>query len=81
MHRRRFMLITTAWVLAASVAAREQPAGASPRIAFLAGGSRAGDALLIEAFWRRMNELGYVEGATSSLSIALPREYPSGSRS
>jgi putative ABC transport system substrate-binding protein len=62
MHRRRFMLITTAWVLAASVAARGQPAGASPRIAFLAGGSRAGDALLIEAFWRRMNELGYVEG-------------------
>jgi putative ABC transport system substrate-binding protein len=62
MNRRRFMLTTTAWVLAASVAARGQPAGASPRIAFLAGGSRAGDALLIEAFWRRMNELGYVEG-------------------
>ncbi len=62
MNRRAFMLITTAWVLAASVAARGQPAGASPRIAFLAGGSRAGDALLIEAFWRRMNELGYVEG-------------------
>jgi ABC-type uncharacterized transport system substrate-binding protein len=33
-----------------------------PRIAFLAGGSRAADSLLLEAFWRRMNELGYIEG-------------------
>jgi putative tryptophan/tyrosine transport system substrate-binding protein len=32
------------------------------RIGFLAGGSRAADSLLLEAFWRRMNELGYIEG-------------------
>ena len=44
------------------LAAAAQSAGKLPRIAFLAGGSRAADALLIEAFWLRMKELGYVEG-------------------
>src|SRR3989454_3660372 len=33
-----------------------------PRIAFLAGGSRSADSLLLEAFWQRMKELGYIEG-------------------
>src|SRR4030095_13797448 len=33
-----------------------------PRIAFLAGGSRSGESLLIETFWQRMKELGYFEG-------------------
>ena len=33
-----------------------------PRIAFLAGGSRDADSLLIAAFWQRMKELNYVEG-------------------
>jgi putative ABC transport system substrate-binding protein len=33
-----------------------------PRVAFLAGGSRAADSLLIERFWQRMKELGYIEG-------------------
>src|SRR5690349_11526501 len=33
-----------------------------PRIGFLAGGSRSGDSLLIDAFWQRMKKLGYVEG-------------------
>jgi putative ABC transport system substrate-binding protein len=33
-----------------------------PRIAFLAGGSRSGDSLLIETFWQRMKKLGYIEG-------------------
>jgi len=37
-----------------------------PRIAFLAGGSRSGDSLLIETFWRRMKELGYIEGQNIS---------------
>ena len=32
------------------------------RIGFLAGGSRSGDSLLIDAFWQRMKKLGYVEG-------------------
>ncbi len=33
-----------------------------PRIAFLAGGSLSADSLLIETFWQRMKELGYIEG-------------------
>jgi putative ABC transport system substrate-binding protein len=39
----------------------QQPAKV-PRIAFLAGGSRSGDSLLLEAFWQRMKQLGYFEG-------------------
>ena len=39
----------------------QQPAKV-PRIAFLAGGSRSADSLLIETFWQRMKELGYIEG-------------------
>ena len=39
-----------------------QQAKKVPRIAFLAGGSRAADSLLIETFWRRMKEVGYFEG-------------------
>ncbi len=46
----------------APVAAEAQQPKKDPRIAFLAGGSRDADALLIAAFWRRMNELNYVEG-------------------
>src|SRR5882672_9620799 len=30
------------------------------------GGSRSGDSLLIETFWRRMKELGYIEGQNIS---------------
>ena len=33
-----------------------------PRIGFLAGGSRSADSLLIETFWQRLKELGYIEG-------------------
>jgi putative ABC transport system substrate-binding protein len=45
----------------AAVAHAQQPKKIS-RIGFLAGGSRAADSLLLEAFWQRMKELGYVEG-------------------
>jgi len=50
------------FLLILPLATTAQPAEKAPRIAFLAGGSRAGDVLLIEAFWRRMKDLGYVEG-------------------
>src|SRR2546422_11300663 len=59
--RRRFLAGTLATVSTPLVGGA-QPATKTPRIAFLAGGSRDVDSLLIEAFWRRMNELGYVEG-------------------
>jgi len=42
--------------------AQAQQAAKIPRIAFLAGGSRSADSLLLETFWQRMKELGYIEG-------------------
>jgi putative tryptophan/tyrosine transport system substrate-binding protein len=53
--------ITLTFAFGVAVAQAQQPAKV-PRIAFLAGGSRSGDLLLIETFWQRMKELGYIEG-------------------
>ena len=54
-------LLTTVLITTVSPAAAQQSAKV-PRIGFLAGGSRSGDSLLIETFWQRMKELGYIEG-------------------
>jgi putative ABC transport system substrate-binding protein len=54
-------VITFVLVVCGAVAEAQQPKKV-PRIAFLAGGSRSGDSLLIETFWQRMKELGYIEG-------------------
>jgi putative ABC transport system substrate-binding protein len=62
MERRTFLGVIAGGLLAAPLAAEAQQTVKTPRIALLAGGSQAADSLLIEAFWRRMNELGYVEG-------------------
>jgi putative ABC transport system substrate-binding protein len=56
------LIVTIALGLLVAPLAVAQPPAKVPRIAFLAGGSRAADALLIETFWQRMKELGYVEG-------------------
>jgi putative ABC transport system substrate-binding protein len=45
-----------------SLPAQAQQPTKVPRIAFLAGGSRSADSLLLETFWQRMKQLGYVEG-------------------
>ena len=51
-----------------------------PRIAFLAGGSRAADSLLIKTFWQRMNEVGYIEGknivAEYRFAEGVPEQLP-----
>ena len=49
-------------------------------IAFLAGGSRSGDALLLEAFWQRMKTLGYVEGKNISAEYRYAEERLNGSQ-
>jgi putative ABC transport system substrate-binding protein len=49
-------------LLAVAVIAEAQQLGKVHRIAFLAGGSRSADSLLLETFWQRMKELGYIEG-------------------
>src|SRR5256885_6411224 len=48
-------------LLAVAVIAEAQQAKV-PRIAFLAGGSRSADSRLLETFWQRMKEIGYMEG-------------------
>jgi putative ABC transport system substrate-binding protein len=56
-----FCLLITVLLTTAPSAPAQQPAKL-PRIAFLAGGSRSADSLLLETFWQRMKELGYIEG-------------------
>jgi hypothetical protein len=45
-------------VLAVAVIVEAQQSGKVHRIAFLTGGSRSADSLLLETFWQRMKELG-----------------------
>jgi putative ABC transport system substrate-binding protein len=52
----------SALLFALCVSADAQQPTKIPRIAFLAGGSRSGDSLLLNTFWQRMKELGYIEG-------------------
>ena len=49
-------------LLAVAVIAEAQQPKKAPRIAFLAGGSRSADSVLLETFWQRMKRLGYIEG-------------------
>jgi putative ABC transport system substrate-binding protein len=51
-----------ALLCALSFTAQAQQTPKVPRIAFLAGGSRSADSFLLETFWQRMKELGYIEG-------------------
>ena len=61
--RRELLIMLGSGALAAPLASfAQQPPAKVPRIAFLAGGSRSADALLLEAFWQGMKELGYTEG-------------------
>jgi putative ABC transport system substrate-binding protein len=55
-------ILVCALLFALCTSGQAQQLAKIPRIAFLAGGSRSADSLLLETFWRRMNELGYVEG-------------------
>ena len=58
---RGFFAVAVTFAVCGAVAQAQQPKKV-PRIGFLAGGSRSGDSLLIETFWQRMKELGYIEG-------------------
>jgi putative ABC transport system substrate-binding protein len=52
------------------------PPAKVPRIAFLAGGSRAADAVLIETFWQRLKERGYVEGKNITAELVASLAHP-----
>ena len=62
MNRRRFLSTLGASLLAAPVIAEAQKAGRVYRIGFLAGGPLSADRLLVDTFWQRLKELGYIEG-------------------
>jgi putative ABC transport system substrate-binding protein len=55
-------IVVIAMLVAFAVLAEAQQPGKVHRISFLAGGSRSADSLLLETFWQRMKELGYIEG-------------------
>ena len=61
MNRKLVWLVTVLLCAYVHLAEAQQPAKV-PRIAFLAGGSRSADSLLLETFWQRMKRLGYTEG-------------------
>jgi putative ABC transport system substrate-binding protein len=61
MQRVSLWLLATVFLITAPPAGAQQPKKV-PRIAFLAGGSRSADAILLETFWHRMKRLGHIEG-------------------
>src|SRR5262245_5784531 len=62
MRRKIIGFALGATLLALDLSSEAQQTPKIPRIAFLAGGARSADALLLETFWQRMKELGYIEG-------------------
>jgi putative ABC transport system substrate-binding protein len=62
MKKKLTVLTLCAMLLALCLHAEAQQSAKIPRIAFLAGGSRSADSFLLETFWQRMKELGYIEG-------------------
>jgi putative ABC transport system substrate-binding protein len=75
-----FCVALCAVLFALCAAAEAQQTAKNPRIAFLAGGSRSADSVLIESFWQRMKELGYIEGkniaAEYRFAEAAPERLP-----
>jgi len=74
MKKKNLIFAVTILILAAVYLAEAQQPAKVPRIAFLAGGSRSGDSLLIDTFWQRMKKLGYIEGK----NIAVEYRYAEG---
>jgi putative tryptophan/tyrosine transport system substrate-binding protein len=74
MNKKILVSILAVVILAFVHPADAQQAKKIPRIAFLAGGSRSRDSLLIDTFWQRMKKLGYIEGQ----NIAVEYRYAEG---
>jgi putative tryptophan/tyrosine transport system substrate-binding protein len=50
------------WLLLTALTVEAQPATSVPRIGFIEAGSRSANQHLLDAFRRRLRELGYVDG-------------------
>jgi len=57
---KRFLVVRIVFALCSP--AEAQQAKKVPRIGYLSAGSRSSDSFRIEAFWRGLRELGYIEG-------------------
>ena len=62
MDRRRFLLTSLAWTLAAPFAAAAQHEGKMARVGFLAGARREMLPISVPTFVGQLRELGYIEG-------------------
>jgi putative ABC transport system substrate-binding protein len=68
-------------LLAILVIAEAQQPAKVPRIGYVSGsGDPKAPGPLVEAFRQGLRDLGYIEGKTSWLSIATPRESSTGSQ-
>ena len=74
MDRRRFLLTSLAGAFAAPAGAGAQQAGKVYRVGYLSASSLSSSAPLLQAFLRRLSDLGWIESETSFLSGVGPRE-------
>src|SRR3954463_3856739 len=63
-----------ALLFALSVSADAQQTGKIPRIGYLDGGSSSGMAVLLEAFWQEMRELGWIEGKNITMEYRFAEQ-------
>jgi putative ABC transport system substrate-binding protein len=67
MRRREFVALLGGAAVAWPLAARAQQTGKSPTIGFLGGGAPTSQRTWVEAFLRRLDELGWTEGRTIAI--------------
>ena len=75
MDRRRFLLTSLAWTLAAPLAAGAQHEGKMARVGFLAGARREILPISVPTFVGQLRELGYIEGQ----NLVIESRYAEGS--
>ena len=71
MNRRAFLSLigSAAWPLAAGTARAQQPGGKPPTLGYLGGGGPASQRAWLDAFVRRLRELGWVEGRSIMIDV------------
>jgi ABC-type uncharacterized transport system substrate-binding protein len=74
MNRRAFLALLSAAAAWPLVARAQQPAGKSPTIGYLGGGTPTGQRAWLDAFVQRLRELGWIEGRT----VAIERRWGEG---